>query len=194
MSCPHQSHLNSQHQADKVYHHLLVGQLNADESQQAVERLVVLLYVRFLLTAQVDVPVELLGVLEIGRRVRARPWWQGKDRRGKKNRKTNLKRAGRPCVPHLHPQGEDACQADPADVNTCRSAYLGKAGSSLPATKAAAQIVFAKSRTQCHCPSPHSGLGDEYDPGRLTPRRVGCSFCLRAVKEAGGRLWSSSQQ
>lgn len=59
-------HLNSQHQADEVYHHLLVGQLNADERQQAIERLVMLLYVRFLLTAQVDVSVELLGVLETG--------------------------------------------------------------------------------------------------------------------------------
>lgn len=59
-------HLNSQHQADEVYHYLLVGQLDADERQQAVESLVVLLYVGFLLTAQVDVSVELLGVLEMG--------------------------------------------------------------------------------------------------------------------------------
>ena len=66
MRCPPRSHLNSQHQADEVYHHLLIGQLNADESQQAVERLVVLLYVRLLLTAQVDVSVELLGMLGLG--------------------------------------------------------------------------------------------------------------------------------
>ena len=59
-------HLNSQHQADQVHHHLLVGQLDADERQQAVQRLVVLLDVRLLLTAQVDVSVELLGVLERG--------------------------------------------------------------------------------------------------------------------------------
>ena len=34
-----------------------------------------LMYVRFLLTAQVDVSVELLGVLEKWVRVGARPWW-----------------------------------------------------------------------------------------------------------------------
>lgn len=61
------SHLHSQHQADEVHHHLLIGQLDADERQQAVECLVVLLYVCLLLTAQVDVSVELLGVLGVGR-------------------------------------------------------------------------------------------------------------------------------
>lgn len=61
-------HLNSQHQADEVHHHLLVGQLDAGQRQQAVQRLVVLLDVRFLLAAQVDVSVELLGVLEGGTR------------------------------------------------------------------------------------------------------------------------------
>ena len=58
----------------------LVGQLDADECQQAVERLVVLTYVRFLLTAQVDVSVELLGVLEKWVRVGARPQWMGTGR------------------------------------------------------------------------------------------------------------------
>lgn len=76
--------LNSQHQADEVYHHLLIGQLDADERQQAVESLVVLLYVGFLLTAQVDVSVELLGVLEMGM-----GWGQGGNRRGRRmERKT----------------------------------------------------------------------------------------------------------
>ena len=50
-------HLNSQHQSDEVHHHLLVGQLNAYEGQQAIECLIVFLDVRLLLTAQVDVPV-----------------------------------------------------------------------------------------------------------------------------------------
>lgn len=55
---PHiQPYLNSQHQSDEVHHHLLIGQLNADEGQQAVEGLVVLLDVCLLLTAQVDVSV-----------------------------------------------------------------------------------------------------------------------------------------
>lgn len=49
---PHiRPYLNGQHQSDEVHHHLLIGQLNADECQQAIECLIVLLDVRLLLTA-----------------------------------------------------------------------------------------------------------------------------------------------
>lgn len=56
-------YLQGQRQADEVHHHLLVGQLHAEEAQQGEEGLVVLPPAAQLLAAQVDVPVELLSVL-----------------------------------------------------------------------------------------------------------------------------------
>lgn len=56
-------YLQGQCQANKVHHHLLIGQLHAEETQQSEEGLVVFTATALLLTAQVDVSVELLSVL-----------------------------------------------------------------------------------------------------------------------------------
>ena len=56
--------LQGEGQPDEVHHHLLVGQLHAEQSQQVVEVLVVLPPAALLLAAQVDVAVELLAVLQ----------------------------------------------------------------------------------------------------------------------------------
>lgn len=56
-------HLQGQRQANEVHHHLFVGQLHAEETQQSVEGFVVLLAAALFLTAQVDVAVQLLTVL-----------------------------------------------------------------------------------------------------------------------------------
>lgn len=56
-------HLQGERQANEVHHHLFVGQLHAEKTQQREEGLVVLLAAALLLTAQVDVSVELLSVL-----------------------------------------------------------------------------------------------------------------------------------
>lgn len=68
---PHQApghlppaYLQGQRQADEVHHHLLIGQLHAEEAQQGEEGLVVLPPAAQLLAAQVDVSVELLPVLQ----------------------------------------------------------------------------------------------------------------------------------
>lgn len=99
-------HLNSQHQADEVHHHLLVGQLDAGQRQQAVQRLVVLLDVRFLLAAQVDVSVELLGMLEGGTRAGTG---------GARRIERAIPRGWDSCVypPPPLAQGEDAFKTDP---------------------------------------------------------------------------------
>lgn len=57
------ANLQGKRQANEVHHHLLVGQLHAEETQQSVEGFVVLLAAALLLTAQVDVSVQLLTVL-----------------------------------------------------------------------------------------------------------------------------------
>lgn len=62
VSCP--GYLQGQRQADEVHHHLLVGQLHTEETQQGEEGLVVLPPAAQLLAAQVDVSVELLSVLQ----------------------------------------------------------------------------------------------------------------------------------
>lgn len=58
------TYLHCQHQADEVHYDLLISQLNADENQHAVESLVVSLDVTLLLAYQVDVPEELLAMLQ----------------------------------------------------------------------------------------------------------------------------------
>ena len=58
------AHLQGERQPDEVHHHLLVGQLHAEQGQQVVEVLVVLPPAALLLAAQVDVAVELLAVLQ----------------------------------------------------------------------------------------------------------------------------------
>lgn len=71
------SYLQGQRQADEVHHHLLVGQLHAEEAQQGEEGLVVLPPAAQVLAAQVDVSVELLSVLqweEGGEGVRGGPY------------------------------------------------------------------------------------------------------------------------
>lgn len=56
-------YLQSQDQSDQVHHHLLIGQFHTEYSQQGDEGLVVTPPTAFLLTGEVDVPVETLGML-----------------------------------------------------------------------------------------------------------------------------------
>lgn len=57
-------HLQGHSQADQVHDDLLVGQLDGQDGQRGEEQLEVLVDVVFLLTAQVDVAVQLLPVLQ----------------------------------------------------------------------------------------------------------------------------------
>lgn len=56
--------LQGHSQADQVHHDVLVGQLDGEDGQRGEEQLEVLVDVVFLLTAQVDVAVQLLPVLQ----------------------------------------------------------------------------------------------------------------------------------
>lgn len=58
------SHLQGQGEANEIHHHLLVSELHADQSQERVEHLEVRLHAALLLTRQVNVSVELLGMLQ----------------------------------------------------------------------------------------------------------------------------------
>lgn len=57
-------HLQGHSQSDQVHHDLLVGQLDGEDGERGEEQLKVLVDVVFLLTAQVDVAVQLLPVLQ----------------------------------------------------------------------------------------------------------------------------------
>lgn len=57
-------HLQGHSQPDQVHHDLLVGQLDGEDGERGEEQLKVLVDVVFLLTAQVDVAVQLLPVLQ----------------------------------------------------------------------------------------------------------------------------------
>lgn len=59
-------YLQGECQANEVHDHFLVGQLHAEKTQQGKEALVVLPTAALLLTAQVDVSVQLLAVLRGG--------------------------------------------------------------------------------------------------------------------------------
>lgn len=56
-------YLQGKRQANEVHHHLFIGQLHTEETQQSEEGLVVLPTAALLLAAQVDVSVQLLAVL-----------------------------------------------------------------------------------------------------------------------------------
>lgn len=62
-TCSTYRYLQGECQANEVHHHLFVGQLHAEKTQQSKERLIMLPAAALLLTAQVDVSVELLSVL-----------------------------------------------------------------------------------------------------------------------------------
>lgn len=62
-TCSIYQYLQGECQANEVDHHLFVGQLHAEETQQSKEGLIVSPAAALLLTAQVDVSVELLSVL-----------------------------------------------------------------------------------------------------------------------------------
>lgn len=99
-------------------------------------------YVRFLLTAQVDVSVELLGVLEKWVKVGARPRWMGTGGARATEEQSEGGGAAPPpssCTLPLRPQGQATFKADPREWSTCRNMCLGKAGPVKPATEAAAQ-------------------------------------------------------
>lgn len=57
------SYLQGKSQPDEVHHHLLIGQLNGEHGQGSEEQLKVLVTVVLLLTAQVDVTIQLLPML-----------------------------------------------------------------------------------------------------------------------------------
>lgn len=59
-------YLQGKRQANEVHHHLFIGKFYTEKTQQSEEGLVVLLAAALLLTAQVDVSVELLSVLREG--------------------------------------------------------------------------------------------------------------------------------
>ncbi len=58
------AHLQSECHTDQVHHHLFIGQLHADEGQEWVELLKVRLHAALVLTAQVDVSIQVLGMLK----------------------------------------------------------------------------------------------------------------------------------
>lgn len=58
------AHLQSECHTDQVHHHLFIGQLHADEGQEWVELLKVRLHAALFLTAQVDVSIQVLGMLK----------------------------------------------------------------------------------------------------------------------------------
>lgn len=62
-TCSIYQYLQGECQANEVDHHLFVGQLHAEETQQSKEGLIVPPAAALLLAAQVDVSVELLSVL-----------------------------------------------------------------------------------------------------------------------------------
>lgn len=57
-------HLQGQSQADQVHDDVLIGQLDGEDGERGKEQLKVLVDVVLLLTAQVDVAVQLLPVLQ----------------------------------------------------------------------------------------------------------------------------------
>lgn len=59
-------YLQGERQANEVHHHLFIGQLHAEKTQQSEEGLVVLPTAALLLAAQVDVSVQLLAMLRVG--------------------------------------------------------------------------------------------------------------------------------
>lgn len=63
--CGRAGHLQGQDQSDQVHQNLVIGQFNAENSQQGDESLVMALPTAFLLTCQVDMPVETLSMLHI---------------------------------------------------------------------------------------------------------------------------------
>lgn len=57
------TNLQGECQANEVHHHLFIGQLHAEKTQQSKEGLIVLSTTTRLLTAHVDVSVQLLAML-----------------------------------------------------------------------------------------------------------------------------------
>lgn len=57
-------HLQCHSQADQVHDDVLIGQLDGEDGERGEEQLEVLVDVVFLLTAQVDVAVQLLPMLQ----------------------------------------------------------------------------------------------------------------------------------
>lgn len=55
--------LQGKSQANEVHHHLFIGQLHTEKTQESEEGLIVLSAAAWLLTAHVDVSVELLAML-----------------------------------------------------------------------------------------------------------------------------------
>ena len=100
------------------------------------------MYVRFLLTAQVDVSVELLGVLEKWVRVGARPWWMGTGGAGGVEEQSEVGDVAPPpssCTPLSALRDRIPLKQTPAEWSTGRNMCLGKVGPVKLTTKAAAQ-------------------------------------------------------
>lgn len=90
-------------------------------------------YVRFLLTAQVDVSVELLGVLEKWVRVGARPRWMGTGGARAMEEQSEGGDAAPPpssCTLPLRPQGQATFKADPSGMGHMQEYVLREAGAS----------------------------------------------------------------
>lgn len=79
--------LQGECQANEVHHHLFIGQLHTEKTQQSEEGLIVLSTAARLLTAHVDVSVQLLAVLLVEDEKSKRIIDQGKDREGTLNLK-----------------------------------------------------------------------------------------------------------
>lgn len=72
--------LQGKSQANEVHHHLFIGQLHTEKTQQSEEGLVVLSTAAWLLTAHVDVSVQLLAMLLVENEKSERILNQRKDR------------------------------------------------------------------------------------------------------------------